>query len=132
PGHATSRGSWGIDFPARLPAAADAGVTTSGVGGTGAEAGGACPLPPDAQPDRGIGPAPTLSSDNTLGPFSPFEGRICLAYVAKGSNTADDTDVLLAVSDDGGQTWLEQLAVNDDRRVPDGFSGGNRSQFMPE
>src|SRR5207237_8973994 len=58
--------------------------------------------------------------------------RLYVTFVGKGSDTSDDTDIFLATSDDGGQTWQTRGAVNDDRRVNNGFSGRDRAQFMPE
>jgi subtilisin-like proprotein convertase family protein len=86
-------------------------------------------------PDRGIGPAPVIASDNTLGSFSPFQGRLYLAYVARLAppppNPLDNTDIFLSVSDDGGVSWSKApLKVNDDS-IFDGFSEGNRPQFQP-
>ena len=51
-----------------------------------------------------------IASDNTLGAYSPFEGRIYVAYVGRflNNNTpADNTDIYLVASDDGGQTWFD-------------------------
>jgi subtilisin-like proprotein convertase family protein len=84
----------------------------------------------------GIGPTPVIAVDNTLGSFSPYQGRIYVAYTALGNNdpkvlgAPDNSDVLLAHSDDGGQTWSAPVVVNDDSQV-DGFSEGNRPQFLP-
>jgi subtilisin-like proprotein convertase family protein len=84
-----------------------------------------------ASPDRGIGPTPTIVSDNTLGGYSPFQGRLYIAYVAQGPNGAGNTDVYLTVSDDGGISWSKvPIRVNDDS-LTDGFSQGNRPQFQP-
>jgi subtilisin-like proprotein convertase family protein len=91
-----------------------------------------------ASPDVGVGPAPVIAYDNTLGSFSPFQGRLYMLYVDRvltpaGSNPnpLDNTDIMLRFSDDGGQTWSAPKIVNDDS-VADGFSGGDRAQFMPE
>jgi subtilisin-like proprotein convertase family protein len=82
-------------------------------------------------PDRGIGPAPTLAADDTLGSFSPYQGRIYIVYVGQGSATPDDTDVFLSVSDDGGISWSKSpIRVNDDSPF-DNFSQGNRPQLEP-
>ena len=82
----------------------------------------------------GVAPDPQIASDNTLGAYSPYEGRIYVAYVDKLTpltNDANNFDVFLAYSDDGGQTWQSRfdnfgllLPVNDDLGVVDGSSGG--------
>ena len=57
-------------------------------------------------------------------------------------NPADNTDIFLAYSDNGGQSWINAGQVNDDLAVADGYTGaqpfpsGNtlqvgRPQFMP-
>jgi subtilisin-like proprotein convertase family protein len=86
-------------------------------------------------PDRGIGPAPVIASDNTLGSFSPYQGRLYIAYVARipppPANPLDNTDIFLSYSDDGGISWSRApLKVNDDSAF-DGFSEGTRPQFEP-
>jgi subtilisin-like proprotein convertase family protein len=87
-----------------------------------------------AEPNRGVGPAPVIASDNTLGSFSPYQGRL---YVAYTSGSTNNTNVYLITSDDGGKTWLAPdgvtpgpVQVNDDNLF-DGFSEGNRPQFQP-
>ncbi len=115
---------------------------------------GAFPLRPVVSPDQGIGPAPTIASDNTLGSFSPYQGRLYVAYVGHtrvidgsgggDANPADNTDIELAVSDDGGLTWqhlhdpwltMGSTPVNDDVATSDGFSEASsrsgRPQFQP-
>ena len=59
-------------------------------------------------PDLGIGPGLAIASDNTLGSFSPYQGRLYLTYVDRSTtngNETDNTDIYLATSDDGGQSW---------------------------
>jgi large repetitive protein len=101
---------------------------------------------------RAIGPAPVIASDNTLGSFSPHQGRLYASYVNyihptvfSGNNPADNTDIHLAVSDDGGLTWTAERSffnpVNNDAGITDGYSGAiidplntlfdGRPQFMP-
>jgi subtilisin-like proprotein convertase family protein len=89
---------------------------------------------------NGIGPGLEIAADNTLGVFSPFQGRLYVAYVDnRGLNIGspvDNTNVMLAVSDNGGLTWVNQGQVNDDDGYTDGFSEGGtsitgRPQFMP-
>ena len=88
-----------------------------------------------------------IASDNTLGDFSPFQGRLYAAYAGRRSDTAaDNSDIFLLVSDDGGTTWRPSPAtfslarpVNDDLAQVDGFSeesslfggGSGRPQFQP-
>ena len=77
---------------------------------------------------NGVGPAPVITSDNTLGSFSPNEGTLYIAYVTHdnsvNSNPASNTDIALYTSTDGAQSWqLASLKVNDDDALTDGFSG---------
>lgn len=106
------------------------------------------PLKPAANPNQGIGPGAVLAIDNSLGSYSPYQGRIYAAYTGPGridpvtnptTNLADNTDIFLVYSDDGGATWgprdpitgaLVPKRVNDDT-VFDNFSEGNRPQFLP-
>ncbi len=98
----------------------------------------------------GISPGISVAADNTLGTFSPFQGRIYVAYtgqanpnkavpVGTSGNGVADTDIYLYYSDDGGTTWIPwQLdstgtavqPVNDDSAT-DGSTQGNRTQFEP-
>jgi hypothetical protein len=83
-------------------------------------------------PGRGYGPAPAIASDNTLGSFSPFQGRLYVAYAGQPSDTAaDDTNIYLITSDDGGASWSGPVLVNDDVPQRDGFSQGDRPQLEP-
>ena len=93
-----------------------------------------------AQPIRGIGATPMIASDNTLGSFSPYQGRLYVTYAAvnNASLTSDNTDIYLVTSDDGGVSWSAPVQVNDDSNnalglgTPnDNFSEGNRPQFDP-
>lgn len=77
-------------------------------------------------PDRGVSPAISMASDNTLGSFSPYQGRLYITYTG-GSTT--NPNVFLAISDDGGASWATRQ-INDDL-ASDGFSEGNRAQFSP-
>jgi subtilisin-like proprotein convertase family protein len=93
----------------------------------------------------GIGPGVAIASDNTLGSFSPFQGRLYVTYVHRIDdirNPADNTDIFLSTSDDGGLTWINRGRVNDDDADRDGFSGADdglgpfgelsgRPQFQP-
>jgi hypothetical protein len=76
-------------------------------------------------PERGISPALGLGVDRTLGSFSPFQGRIYIAYTTGGQNIA------VNASDNGGRSWFTvNTRVNDDNSN-DGFSEGSRQQVMP-
>ena len=89
-------------------------------------------------------PAPVIASDNTLGSFSPFAGRIYVAFTGMFTGAqAGDTDIFLAFSDDGGQTWSALQQVNDDNAATDGYSGASddvagadgitgRTQYQPQ
>ncbi len=60
---------------------------------------------------QGLGPGMVFAEDNTLGPFSPFQGRIYAAFVGyfdvvtPTTNPTTNTDIFLVSSDDGGMTW---------------------------
>ena len=75
----------------------------------------------------GRAPSLNVAIDNSLGAFSPYQGRLYLAYTG-GSG------VFLASVDDvgsaAGLTLNPPVQVNDDS-VLDGFSEGNRPEFMP-
>ena len=84
---------------------------------------------------QGIAPTPVIASDNTLGAFSPYQGRLYTAFVDRNrlrTNPTDNTDIFLATSDDGGLTWVRQtdnfgeyLPVNHDLAIRDGYSEGS-------
>ncbi len=84
------------------------------------------PLLTAASGPSGISPAVSVALDNTLGSFSPYQGRLYVAYTAGGGSA---TDVFLITSDDAGLTWNAAVKVNDDTRT-DGTEG-TRPQFMP-
>ena len=57
---------------------------------------------------QGIGPSPSIAADNTLSTFYPYQGRIYVTYVDRvenDENPADNTDVYLRYSDNGGVSW---------------------------
>ena len=61
--------------------------------------------------DVPILPAPVIASDNTLGSFSPHQGRLYVAFTGMFSGAqAGNTDIFLIFSDDGGKTWMTQSA----------------------
>lgn len=97
--------------------------------------------PSSAATQAGIGPSVSLAVDNTLGSFSPYQGRLYIAYVGTGffNGPADNTDVYLLASSDNGATWnalkdplsgFNNLRVDDDS-PSDNFSEGTRPQFEP-
>jgi subtilisin-like proprotein convertase family protein len=94
-----------------------------------------------ASPTAGIGPHVVVASDNTLGSFSAFQGRIYAAWVDAPfappttplplTKLADSSIIVMSFSDDGGKTWSAPTQVNDDN-PQDGFSEGNRPHLMPQ
>src|SRR5262249_47502410 len=88
-----------------------------------------------ALPDRGIGTGITIATDNSVGGFSPFSGRIYVAYVvhpADNGNQGDNTDIAFAFSDNGGAGFTgatsainnQSRKITDDLGLNDGFSEG--------
>jgi subtilisin-like proprotein convertase family protein len=90
-------------------------------------------------------PQATIASDNTLGSFSPHQGRIYVTYIGRYDDISgiakDTTEVMLVASDDGGQSWFAinptgqttfqgipltstGIQVNDDTAIYDGYSEG--------
>ena len=127
---------------ASAPSTIDTTLVTGALGNTFARA---VPSTPN-----GVGPGLVLGIDNTLGPDSPYQGRIYAAYVGYEPNTdpnqhvnpTTNTDIYLAYSDNGGQSWVPVGMVNDDAATSDGYSGSSidsesaytsgRTQFQPE
>jgi subtilisin-like proprotein convertase family protein len=92
-------------------------------------------LAPSAASPIGIGPGLQVASDNTLGAYSPYQGRLYAIFVGypedsilvtgnanPPNNPPDHTDIFLVHSDDDGLTWSNPVQVNDDRAATDGFS----------
>jgi subtilisin-like proprotein convertase family protein len=85
----------------------------------------------------GVGPGLVLAEDNTLGPNSPFKGRIYAAFVGYFNvvepnifgiaNPVDNPDIFEVHSDDGGQTWSTPVLVNEDQSQTDGYSESNNN-----
>ncbi len=71
----------------------------------------------------GAGPGIVAAVDNTLGAFSPFQGRLYLAFTT-------GTNIFTIHSDNDGATWSQAVQINDDTAA-DNFSEGNRPEFMP-
>ena len=97
----------------------------------------------------GIGPGIVMAQDNTLGGLSPYQGRVYVAFVGYYDvnphgvqNPADNTDIFMSYSDDGGRSWSNPLRVNNDIADNDGSSAANyntstgivtgRVQFQPQ
>ena len=141
--------NWTLNLTSGLTDSPDSQVASTNVVGSQS---GTFPRASAAAGPQGIGPGIQIASDNTLGSFSPHQGRLYVAYVnyvnfkngpgAGIDNPADNTDIFLAYSDNGGQSWVSAGQVNDDRAVADGYTGaqpfpsGNtlqvgRPQFMP-
>lgn len=98
------------------------------------------PLLAPVSPNQGIATGAVIAVDNSLGAYSPYQGRIYIAYVGVGLNavggtpqnpvlTADSTDIWLLRSDNGGITWSTPKRVNNDTTID--MSEGNRPKFMP-
>ena len=126
---------WSLNFASGVNVGSTTNVATTNVRGsqTGSYARGSAAAGP-----QGIGPGIQIAQDNTLGSFSQHQGRIYVTYVGwidyrNGGyvNPADNTDVFLVTSDDGGQTWTNRGIVNDDDALADGFSGGNHMTSDP-
>src|SRR5262249_10938435 len=68
------------------------------------------PLITAASPTFGVGPAPVIAADNTLGSFSVTKGNLYVAFVYRlptqgTNNQTDNTDIILYVSTNGGTSW---------------------------
>lgn len=117
--------NWSLRFTSDLATGADATVASPLAGALQTP----YPTVAPSSPDVGIGPGISIASDNTLGSFSPYQGRLYVAYTT-GSGT--DTNVAMAVSDNGGSKWrVVNDRINDDNGNRDGFSAGDRSQYQP-
>ena len=83
---------------------------------------------------EGVGPSISVAIDNTLGAYSPFEGRIYIAFTA-----ASATNVELAsvdgITNGSFATLNAPVQVNDDLASGptqnDNFSTGSRPEYMP-
>jgi subtilisin-like proprotein convertase family protein len=80
-----------------------------------------------------VGTDLVMAEDNTLGAFSPYEGRIYMAFVGyvpytvfpNFANPASNTEIFLTSSSDGGRTWSDPTVVNNDSADTDGYSTAN-------
>ena len=122
--------SWGLHVSSRISTtgfgtgAAERNVT--GVTTVPGAPNNVYPLMTAASGPAGIGPSMSVAIDNSVGASSPYAGTIYIGYTGDGGT---DTNVYLARSTDFGATW-QRVKVNDDS-VNDGFSEGNRPQFLP-
>jgi subtilisin-like proprotein convertase family protein len=74
-----------------------------------------------------------VAYDNTLGSFSPFQGRLYIAFAATHYNAGavdDSASIFLVHSDNNGTSFSGAVQVNGDK-ITDNFSGGNRAQLVP-
>ncbi|WP_168189494.1 Ig-like domain-containing protein [Paludisphaera borealis] len=137
--------SWGINITSGVTASPIVNVASTTVRGSQS---GTYPRASAAAGPQGIGPGIDIAQDNTLGSFSVHQGRIYITYVnhtnyqaGSWTNPADNTDVYLVTSDNGGSTWTNRGIVNDDQGSVDGYSEANkdftqgqisgRAQFLP-
>ena len=86
-----------------------------------------------------IGPGLVMAQDNTLGAYSPYEGRIYAAFVGYINvkvdgfqNPTSNTDIFLTYSDDDGRTWSTPIEVNNDSSATDGITGSNETNLNDE
>ena len=137
---------WSLSFGRGLTADNDVAIPGNGlvvpISATG--------VPTTVVPASGapIGPNVSMAVDNTLGAFSPYEGRIYAAFTGYYNVTVDgiknpatNTDVFLTFSDDGGRTWSAPEEINQDNSQIDGLTGAEetnpddlftgRTQFQP-
>ena len=90
----------------------------------------------EAAGTAGVAPGLSVAVDNTLGSFSPYEGRVYIAFTSSVGVAGSNTNVSLISSDDvtglGAPSFSDKTStgmINDDS-VTDGFSEGDRPQFM--
>jgi len=127
---------WSLSFTSGLTPGTDVAVATTRVRGAISSP---FPTAQPVLPDRGFGPGATVASDNTLGSFSAYQGRLYVAYTGyTGTAAGDRTDIFLMSSDEGGDagSWsMAPVRVNDDNGMLDSFSEGGintRPHFQPE
>jgi subtilisin-like proprotein convertase family protein len=115
------------------PKPVDSEISTTFVRGTATGTG--FPVTSAATP-TGIGPDISVASDNTLGAFSPYQGRLYATFVDRPNPLfvptppPDYTFISMAYSDDDGATWtVLQNPVNDDVATKDGFTESDPSFF---
>ncbi len=125
-----SLGGWSLNLTSGMARSGATEVALTDVRGA---LGNSFPIKTPDSPSLGVGPAVTIASDNTLGAFSEFQGRLYITYVDHvynaGLNAPANTDIYLITSDDGGRTWTSPQVVNDDQAATDGFSGSNSGNF---
>ena len=88
----------------------------------------------------GTGPGIVAAVDNTLGSFSPYAGRLYIAYtgLAAVGAAGTDTNVFLVHSDTDGRTWNDTAAsgnsptlISTDNNAANNYSEGDRPMFDP-
>jgi subtilisin-like proprotein convertase family protein len=115
--------NWSIDLTSGVVPGTPSSVATTSVHGNPTNTVNF--LTPSAASPIGIGPGLSIAQDNTLGAYSPYQGRLYITYVDRATtqnNPPDHTDIFLTYSDDGGFTWSVPVQVNDDNATTDGFS----------
>ena len=130
--------AWSLKFSSGLAGnATDTIVATSTILGSSGRGGAAT----SAAIPQGIGVAPVIAIDNTLGSFSPYQGRLYVGYTNRSTvdgNPADNTDVFLTTSVNAGANWSTAIQLNRDNALVDGYSEGGvsakagRAQFQPQ
>ena len=139
--------NWSLSFGHGLKADTEVAIPDPMVAGSLDSALGATPLTAVSLPRYAatgltvpsspvdIGPGLVMAQDNTLGAYSPYEGRIYAAFVGyinvkvNGfTNPTSNTDIFLTYSDDGGRTWSTPIEVNDDSSDTDGIHRVERDQ----
>ena len=128
-GSAGSLGNWSLNLVSGMQRGAQTLVTTSDMRGA---LGNTYPIKTPNSP-LGVSPGATIASDNTVGAYSEFEGRLYITYVDHvynaNRNQPNNTDIFMRTSDDGGRTWSAPQLVNDDEATNDGFSESNSDLF---
>ena len=137
-----------LTFTSGLAAGTESTIATTTVRSAGDNIGGS--VSAGVSP-VGIGPGLMIASDNTLGAFNQHQGRIYATYVNRDNTTApanpaDNTDIFLAYSDNGGRSWTSGIVSTRTIAQTDGYSeafdGSNgllgsglavsgRPQFLP-
>ncbi len=112
--------NWSLNFTSNCVTGGD--LTIGQANGETIAGASSSPYPtlPAVSPNAGVGPGITIASDNTLGDFSPYQGRLYVAY------TTPNMDIALAYSDRGGaaNSWIVvSEKVNDDDGTVDHYSG---------
>lgn len=124
-----------LNFTANLTPGGDIEIGTSNIAGTvtGTNEIIAPSNPSAGGEGNGIGPGAVIAADNTLGSFSPYQGRLYVAFASvAGTVSPDNSDIFLYTSDNGGLSWTARGRVNQDIGAIDGFSEGSDSSGRPQ